>query len=107
MVLVQEEFCSGGSLQDHLKLLLGAGSRGPTRTGGRGGRGDLVLEVDEEEKTRQSGAKPCAAALTTGGGNATGNKPLQAAAGLRGENATAAARLEVWVRQVNLTTMLP
>lgn len=109
VVLVQEEFCSGGSLQDHLKVLLrGAGGRVSSRRavggGSAGGSGDgSFLGVDEEERARRSGESRSGPAPFTSGGHAAGNgtKPPQAAAGgPRGKAATVAARLEVWVRQV-------
>lgn len=113
VVLVQEEFCSGGSLQDRLEVLLrGAGGRSSGRrtAGGDsgGGKGDgSLFGVGEEERARASGDSCSGLGPFTPGGDATDAKPSQAqAGGPRGGAATVAARLEVWVRQVKRSPVM-
>lgn len=127
VVLIQEEFCSGGSLQDHLNLVLGArsdggggvsgGKRRPPSEGGSYDRevmgprsrkvytpeAESMLKAEKEEKKRRS-AKLVAAAPSAAS-NVGGAKMLP----WTGSPGTAvgppqggsfARRLEVWVQQV-------
>ena len=127
-VLIQAEFCPGGTLQDHLKLLLDARNRGGERavTSSTDRRYDgcdrevigpksrkvytpeaELMAKAEEEKRRRRSLQTAATATATAAGAATkkpsGELPLtgenrRRVAVLPDENL--ARRLEIWMRQV-------
>ncbi|CAM9605383.1 unnamed protein product [Ectocarpus sp. 13 AM-2016] len=109
VVLIQAEFCAGGSLQNHLNLLLG--SSGETSTAGRSfdreverrkvytPEAESMLKAEEEEKKRQKARNaPSPTANKIAGRSVPWREPL----GTRGaaQGGTLSQRLEVWVRQV-------
>ncbi|CBJ27288.1 Serine/threonine-protein kinase Nek3 (NimA-related protein kinase 3) [Ectocarpus siliculosus] len=109
VVLIQAEFCAGGSLQNHLNLLLG--SSGETSTAGRSfdreverrkvytPEAESMLKAEEEEKKRRKATNaPSSTANKIAGRSVPWREPL----GTRGaaQGGTLSQRLEVWVRQV-------
>ncbi|CAB1111168.1 unnamed protein product [Ectocarpus sp. CCAP 1310/34] len=109
VVLIQAEFCAGGSLQNHLNLLLG--SSGETSTAGRSfdreverrivytPEAESMLKAEEEEKKRQQARNaPSPTANKIAGRSVPWREPLGTGGAAQG--GTLSQRLEVWVRQV-------
>ncbi|CAM9350037.1 unnamed protein product [Ectocarpus fasciculatus] len=108
VVLIQAEFCAGGSLQNHLNLLLG--SSGKTSTAGRSfdreverrkvytPEAEAMLKAEEEEKKRRKARNAPAATAKIAGRSVPRREPLGASGA--GQGGTLSQRLEVWVRQV-------
>ncbi|CAM9461013.1 unnamed protein product [Pylaiella littoralis] len=123
VVLIQEEFCSGGSLQDHLSLLLGTrssggggGKRRPPSEGGSYDRevmgprsrkvytpeAESMLQVEEEEQKRRSArlVAAAAAAAPAAASKVGSGKVLPCPERPGTATGVFARRLELWVRQV-------
>ncbi|CAM9326541.1 unnamed protein product, partial [Ectocarpus sp. 12 AP-2014] len=109
VVLIQAEFCAGGSLQNHLNLLLG--SSGETSAAGRSvdreverrkvytPEAESMLKAEEEEKKRQKARNaPSPTANKIAGRSVPWREPLGTCGAAQG--GTLSQRLEVWVRQV-------
>lgn len=109
VVLIQAEFCAGGSLQNHLNLLLG--SSGKTSTAGRSfdreverrkvytPEAEAMLKAEEEEKKRRKARNAPASTAKIAGRSVPRREPLGASGA--GQGGTLSQRLEVWVRQVS------
>lgn len=123
-MLIQAEFCSGGSLQDHLKLLLDARNRGCKRAATSSSdrrydgcdrevigpksrkvytpEAELMAKAEEEKRKRrspQTDATAAAAATSKPGGEVPLTETRRKVAAL--SDGSLARRLEVWMRQVN------
>lgn len=108
VVLIQAEFCAGGSLQNHLNLLLG--SSGKTSTAERSfdreverrkvytPEAESMLKAEEEKKRRKARNAPSSTDNKIAGRSAPRREPLGAGGAAQGD--TLSQRLEVWVRQV-------